>query len=267
MISQSLNDSIIHFTRVNIESIDQMKSVITEKIWSPIIWAKNYRIGKEFAGCRYVVIDCDNGKTSLEKAIEICQRENWMHIIGTTKSHQMEKILPSGKVKKACDRYRVVLFADSYTKCGNDYKETIKRYMSLFDGDSACTDLARYFNPCNDIMSANDKGVYLKWEKYTPKKYKPRKITKSKKIPDKVIQYLLGKKIVRDSRHVTVFTVAAELTRCGFDSNAVLNIAAKSPLVRELLVEFGNEYFNEIERQVMNGCKTAEREIGVDGSK
>ena len=96
--------------------VRDLYSIIESHVWSPIIWKDGYRAKKNFTSARLLVLDFDDGNLTLEQAIE--KFEPYIHIIGTTKSHQIEKAPKQYDVKTLND----TLYKYTHDKKGNSIK-------------------------------------------------------------------------------------------------------------------------------------------------
>jgi hypothetical protein len=97
-----------------------------------------------------LVLDFDEG-LSLSDALLLFAP--YKHIIGTSKSHGVEK---NGKIE---DRFRVVLFLDKPVMSDGEFKEYwFAAYSKWPSMDKACKDSARFFFPCKEIVSVRAEG-------------------------------------------------------------------------------------------------------------
>jgi hypothetical protein len=110
---------------------------------SPCMWANGDRKKANFRCADWIGLDFDEGMT-LEEAKTTF--EPFLHVIGTTKSHQKDK---NGKV---CDRFRVFLkLADRITD-PEQMELTTKKLVRKYGADSKATDNARMFWPCEEVV-------------------------------------------------------------------------------------------------------------------
>jgi hypothetical protein len=139
------------FTPVDIDGVKSLKQVIKDKNYSLGTFTNDHRTNENFEGAELIGLDFDGGFT-LEQATEAFK--DYWHIIGTTRSHQIAK-----NDSPACDRFRVILKAEQKIESAADYKATVKALMTDFpDADRACSDAARYFYPCTEIVCCNEEG-------------------------------------------------------------------------------------------------------------
>lgn len=226
------------------DMLEDVKDKITEVPWSPILYNHNTRKEFNFNRSRLVVLDIDDG-LPLDEAIGAVR--DYRHIIGTTKSHQIEK-----NGKPACDRYRVILVAKDWCLNLAQYKRSMKFFADQFGGDKSCTDGARYFWPCEDIVSFNEYGEMVNWSDPPIERYR-RKIQRvDRQCPDFIADLLNMKYLGKSgSRHHTLFFCCAELGRCGFGVDEMQEKVLLSPLADELISEHNN--IEEVIRHVRNG--------------
>lgn len=172
MISVSTAKSLapsnqLRFTEVSPSTFPQWCAVLTERVWSPLVWAGGLRGKDQFKSCGYIAIDCDNGKTTLKEAVEFCQDNSLSHIIGTTKSHQKEKVSPSGKKESGCDRFRMVFRASEDCLDRELYEYNMSCFIEYFDADLSCKDAGRFFFPCKEVVSFGS-GKTVDWKSFPP---------------------------------------------------------------------------------------------------
>ena len=128
-----------------------------EFVCSPIIFDKAYRKEANFICSIWFALDFDDGKYTLEHAIE--DFKDHAHVIGTTKSHQIEK-----GSKPACDRFRVFVLGDKICDSLRTYRYNMQLLVDTFGADDKCVDGARYFAPCKKIVSiGSEHGERLVW--------------------------------------------------------------------------------------------------------
>ena len=95
-----------------------------------------------------IIFDIDEGLN-----IEVAKMmfNDYYCIIAPTKSHRKEKILPSGTIKPATDRFRIVLLSDKYLNLDTDeYKAFVTNITKFIEipADSACFDMSHYYEGC-----------------------------------------------------------------------------------------------------------------------
>ncbi len=140
----------------------------------------NYRLNENFIQANVVVLDFDDGFPLL-RAIEKFQ--SFKCVIGTTKSHQKEKTTNAGKVKPACDRYRVFLFPENPILSLEEYWATVKgladylvgkdydpiRDKNLLPFDPASFTGTTPYMPCREIVFEEPEGQLVKVLQPKPK--------------------------------------------------------------------------------------------------
>jgi hypothetical protein len=184
--------------------------------WSPIIWNNGERAEKNFITSEWCGLDFDTPETSLDWAKKnFCDA---IHIIGTTKSHQKEK---SGII---CDRFRVVLKFEVPIRNLKQYKYNMALYAERYNADRQCVDGARFYWPCNKIVSISQEG-------YTQDVYEAKEEVKepfdleaykTKPISEKTL-HLHRYGAVHGQRNERCFKSALELFRKGFSHEEAYN--------------------------------------------
>lgn len=141
------------FLPLEIPDISHIPDIITKSTYSLGWFNNNHRKNENFKGSEFIGLDFDNGM-SIETALETFKE--YTHIIGTTKSHQKEK---SGVI---ADRFRVILKLDKEITNYQDYKATATALLTKYpQADVKCSDAARMFYPCVEILSSNFNGLSI----------------------------------------------------------------------------------------------------------
>lgn len=196
---------------------------------SPIIWQKGTRLAENFISALWVALDFDDGTYTLEQA-----RGDWArfaHVIGTTKSHQVEK-----DGKPPCDRFRVLVRADTVCTDAAIYRATITALIEEFGADKTCKDAARFFYPCTSIVSFGDvDGYTLEWSSDEPEKppdkpqrvHEPIKIEERKRLlswTHKTRHFLEFGAYAHGTRHDTIKDVIPNFIRNGMSDEQILDV-------------------------------------------
>lgn len=139
-----------------VEDDDLLPKIITNRVWSPVVWRDGRRRGENFVHADYLAMDFDEGDPTLSDMLrETCDMKR---IIGTTKSHQK----PKG-AKPPCDRYRVLIpFERRITELSEflgTMDDVVKKYPSV---DKSALLGSQYFRKCSEIVVADytDKDLY-----------------------------------------------------------------------------------------------------------
>jgi hypothetical protein len=128
-----------------------LAEVISQSMWAPGLFRGDIRANANLESVALLTLDFDSG-LQLDRALEIFS--GYRHIIGTSKSHGIEK---NGVV---CDRFRVVLFLEAPATTDAAFKEYWFAAFSKWpEMDKACKDSARFFFPCTQIVSVNEDGA------------------------------------------------------------------------------------------------------------
>lgn len=133
--------------------------------WGPLVWKDGVCLGDNFVVSHLMALDFDEANYTLASALR-----DWgdtVHIIGTTKSHQREKISGDG-VKPPKDRFRVIVPWERPITSRAEYEYNVGRLISEYDADETCKDAARFFWPCREIVSVNLVGQLQPVRTYTP---------------------------------------------------------------------------------------------------
>ena len=255
--SKEIRGNVHSFFTTQDINFSQFKIILLSCVWSPIVWRGNVRNGSNFKEATYLALDFDDGRYTLRDAEKWVQDGKWSAIIGTSKSHQKEKVSKSGVVQPAVDRFRIVIpFERTITRVA-EYKAVMAEILKDIPADQACKDAARFFYPCKEIIFENSAGSF-----------------EIPSIPEKILQYsepqiervdldrisegmfpvwmlsALNYGVPAGQRNVTLFRIAATLAYAGYTDEQILEIVWDSPF-RDL----GRQ---EVEQTVRNGIQATE---------
>jgi hypothetical protein len=141
---------------VNTEPIllthQELVELIQNLPYSPFTFFDEYRSIANSRGTEILVLDFDSGTLTLCEALK--NFKQYKHIIATTRSHQIFK---NGKI---VDRFRVILFFDSFISCARKYKYNYNHFVSsqLLVVDTSCQDFSRYYFASTEVVSSNENG-------------------------------------------------------------------------------------------------------------
>lgn len=134
-------------------SAADLAKVMANYAWSPITWADGHRLASNMLLANWVAIDIDDGGGRSPSLADIRGMVSaYCHVIGTTKSHGLEK---NGIT---CDRYRVAIALDGFCEECAVYKRICNHFIERFNADRACSDAGRFFWPCTNIISMQEYG-------------------------------------------------------------------------------------------------------------
>lgn len=223
---------------------DQVPGIMTEWCWSPVQWTGGIRHQKHFNRAFFIALDFDDGEMSLAEAIN-----TWcdcIHVIGTTRSHQVAK-----KEAPACDRFRVLLKLDRVVEDVESYRATVSHYVRIYGSDRACVDGARFFFPCKTIASLSAEGYTQEVLPPKPRVVKDYSFYREFKSVPRWIQGVLKFGVPIGQRNSMCFKIGKHLYLCGFDPREIIIMIHQSPIDIDI---------TEIERAVKNGVVAAKKE-------
>lgn len=227
-ISQSteLNQHKV-FTKAKFDDLSDIVNTVCNFVWSPIVWAHGNRKSVNYLFSDFAVLDFDDGRWSVDDAIEFCKDEDVAGIIGTTKSHQKPKNnLP------ACDRFRLIMPWSHRLVHLDTYRQNMKRIASHFPCDQQCTDGARMYQPCTEIVFIKQ-GEGLDWHPYEePKKhirYEPTVYEQTGILP-RWLEAMLVESPAPGTRNKHAFRLAAKLAEHGFSEQQVVERVLAAPI-------------------------------------
>lgn len=208
--------------------------------WSPLVWQGGRRRQEHFNSAELVVLDFDDGQLTLAEAVKHFVDESVRFLIGTTRSHGLEK---GGS--PAQDRFRVVLQMDAPVTHLGRYKQNMRRILKAYPADQACGDGARIYRPCKEVVALYD-GELIPMLPYQEPLPAAAKLHLVGKIPRWVAD-VLGRDCP-GQRNATVFRVSARLFSYGFSEGDIRRIIAGSAITLPVA---------ELEAAVGSGIRSA----------
>lgn len=207
---------------VNVRDMDRIAKGICIYPWSPIIWRNGARSNKNFIQAAWLVLDFDDGETSIEQAVEniFC---DYIHIIGTTKSHRVAK-----DNNPPCDRFRVIIPFERVVKNIVQYKDQIDAASSRYTNDQKCNDGARFFNQCREIVSINKEGFVWEIEKPIKRRSSIKTIKKYHEagvFPPEA-RFILENKMHKGHRNDSFYSLG-RLLKYSFNEDEIFDMAWK----------------------------------------
>lgn len=231
----------------------EVANIITKYAASSCLWASGYRIKKNFRVADWMGLDFDEGMT-LEEAVKTFS--SYLHIIATTKSHQIEKN------NKVCDRFRVFLRFGNRCTNAKDYEATARMLVKKFGADKACVDAARFFWPCREVVVCKSGGKVIEVVDSTVEEMNKKKTQIEREQVQRVlyprgvipahIQNKLRFGVVEGRRNVTCYGIGADLGASGFSENEIMSLIEDSPIL-------SNDFtFSEALTAVRSGMKKSQ---------
>jgi hypothetical protein len=153
--ARSEKDYARHFAKgwwtFNVKAFDLLQTIITSRVWSPIVFAGGHRLGANFKEARWLALDFDTPEYDLQQCLN-----DWcdtIHVIGTTKNHQKQK-----GDHPPCDRFRLVVPFARVIDCPRTYEHNFRVVGERYGADTQVKDRARLFFPCQEIVSVCKEG-------------------------------------------------------------------------------------------------------------
>lgn len=242
-----------------VASLSDLSRLICAKQWSPIIYRENKRSGKNFYSADFIALDVDGG-APLSAAIDAVKNAGVSAVIGTTRSHMVDKNGDGAK-----DRYRIIFPAAETCRDAETYRWTLSKIIPVFAADRACRDLARFFYPCIKVVFIQ-RGKLSAWEampepeKNKRKNYEIReretlqRHIDNKTIPKGIVDILYGKNRGFSNRHNTILKISYTLGALGYDLDAVQSLMRGTSLV-----EVNVDQPNDFERTSRDGWREGKR--------
>lgn len=220
---------------------------------SPLLWKHGIRKQENFKMVDWIALDVDEGLSLLEAQEKF---KDYIHVIGTTKSHQ----IPKGK-KPACDRYRVFLRLEHTCRDLAAYRYTVQNVGREVDADEQAFDGARMFQPCKEIISVKYHGRLIKLVeppklshtdriRYEARLERVMENSGSRRIPP-FIQGFLRFGTTDGQRNNVCFKIGGYLALAGFSEGEIVDMILDSPIP----VERSSRVVSEVTSAVRSGMK------------
>jgi hypothetical protein len=205
--------------------------------WSPAVFKDDYRNLENFQQMEVIALDFDEGM-KLEEASLLFS--GYQHVIGTSRNHGKEKKLPSGKIKPACDRFRVVFRLSRPITTDAEYRSTFETLRQKWpQADPVCNNADRFFYPCTEIYQGDDTGDAIEPVEPIPEaaKLDRRELTEGErgKLARATLEFITVGTLPEGSkgRHAALFKAAKDFQEQGFSEDEALDFLLRCPLVDE----------------------------------
>ena len=132
----------------NVSSLDELSNFVTQKVWSPVIWAGGSRGAVKFRCARWCVLDYDD---TLSKREAENLLEQFPFLLGPTKSDGIEKVSTTGARKPARDRFRVVIPFSQTIWDRDVFEYNMRLVTKRFNADLLPYDAGRVWQPCKSV--------------------------------------------------------------------------------------------------------------------
>ena len=247
------------FKSAQVDAPFRIANCVREFVWSPCVWRDGRRLQENFLGADWAVLDYDTGELSLDEAIrKYC---DMVHIIGTTKSHGVEK---GGRV---ADRFRVLLkWAAPITDLRVFRYNMWKLLKQLDEADQQCRDAARFYYPCKQIVSISAEGFTEEIDPAVPDWFEsrvPPSFIRDRMTVGPWVKRQLTEVIPTGKRNNACYGIAKELTFIGVPESEIIAAILKSPTYSQSSVDA--KLLREITETVRRGIKRGLEELRADG--
>ncbi len=239
-----------NFKTADTDDIDRLAKGISRFVWSGCIWQDGRRLQENFLFSDWLVLDFDSPEYTLKQALH--ELIDCTHIIGTTKSHQIQK-----GPKPACDRFRVAIPWEHRITDLRNYRYNMAYIFDRFPGmDKLCKDGAHFFYPCTHIVSTETDG-YRQAVRTTPPGFEsPSAIKRLAKVG---VVSPWAQAALRDifpdfQRNNYCHRIAKDLYRAGFSPTETERQIINSPT-------YGGKPSPEVLREIQSTIKSAVKKV------
>jgi hypothetical protein len=199
------------------------------RMWSPIVWHNGNRSASNFHFAKFVALDFDS-EVTLNDAFQMFYE--YRHIIGTTKSHGIEK---NGVI---ADRFRVIFQLSDVIHDGKFFAYLCKTLARQHGSDLAACDAGRLFFACKEIISIVDgtsicvgdytEGYENERERYKHKDREFAAYKDLKKIPYEIECKIYSFVPKHGSRNNFIFSISSDLQKLGVSYEKCLEMIRSS---------------------------------------
>lgn len=239
------------WTAREIGSWAELESIITSRVWSPIVFSGEYRSGGAFVSARLFVLDFDRYDQTIAQTARVwCDTA---HLIGPTRSHMISKGgLPPH------ERFRLVAPFSRTIENHDDYHHSMEVYTDHYEADEKCKDRARLFFPCVSIASRNLEADFLQ----EPLKAPPPRLPRT----DPAVRAQFGiihRRTIGALQRVwarglecndLLFRCAKDLCAAGLSDQEIFDRIRRSPTYRDRVIDKNLE--DEMWSCISNGIKS-----------
>lgn len=212
-----------------------LPDIILNFVYSPIVFRDGIRKKENFLSADLLCLDFDKSDTPLIWALEFFS--NFLHIIATTRSHQIKK---NGIT---CDRYRVIIPFKNEIHSLGDYECVLSNITRLVNADIVAKDGARFFFPSKKIVSFNFREDGFKFDhnkflqKIALKDFKsikepvprpPQNLYLVAKTNARLFRYLLRTFVQKGERNKHIYKLAKEAKVLGLTINEAFKEISKA---------------------------------------
>jgi hypothetical protein len=141
------------FLRRRVFELDQLTDFVTQRVWSPIIWAGGSRGAVKYRCAFWCVLDYDE---TLSKAEAIERLGTLPFLLGPTKNDGVEKVSTTGARKPACDRFRVLIPFKHVIWDRDVFEYNMRLAVKQFGSDPLPYDAGRCWQPCKSVEHINN---------------------------------------------------------------------------------------------------------------
>lgn len=233
------------FKDTNVSSLEALTQLITKESYSLGTFEGNKRKNEHFKSAEWIGLDFDNG-LSLSEAQEFFK--DYTHIIGTTRNHLKDK---NGII---AERFRVLLKLSEPITDEKDYKATVIKLMNEYpDADRSCSDSARYFYPCDKIISYG-KGKTIDPVEYVKREIKPVDVTVKGQLSRKTLEFITFAPLSSSGEGVSngrLFNAAIDCMEQGYTKEECIELLSPAILRRgdlndDILKQIDSGYNKEV---------------------
>lgn len=242
------------FRVADTDDVARLINGISRFVWSGIVWQSGRRLQARFLSSDWCVLDFDTPEMTLAQAVNaFC---DCRHIIGTTKSHQKEK------QNIVCDRFRVVIAWERRIISLDEYRYNMRRMLDNYPIDRKCLDGARYFYPCQEIVSFAEDGYRQEVHAAPAESETPRTRRTLPGVIPPWARSRLQQHIPIGDRNQTFFRVSKDLMRAGFGADETYDIINKrlSGLSSVEIATLVGSARKSVEMEMADGRKEARSE-------
>lgn len=219
-VSEVTND--VNCKRIEVKSLADVVNLMSTTTICTSTFRGDYRNIENFEKTKYIMLDIDE-QCTLSEAYNYFK--DYKYGIALSRSHQKDKVMKSGNIKPACDRFRVVLELEDEIDNSDDYYETFASLHEEFPFlDGKCKDPSRQFYASPVVQKVKETGKLVKKRKYIPKPKEGVKVETATKgrLSKTTLEFLAFG--VESNFNNNLFNAAKDMQEQGYTKDEAFNL-------------------------------------------
>jgi hypothetical protein len=146
------------YLRLTVDDLETLSDFVTERVWSPCIWAGGSRGAVYFRCALWCALDFDDTLTKAEAQEALA---GLSHFLAPTQNDGREKVSSTGRVKPARDRFRVLVPFKQPIWDRDVFEYNMRLAIRRFGSDPLPYDAGRVWQPSRSVDYIAGEGEAL----------------------------------------------------------------------------------------------------------